>query len=42
MNDDFTMVFWQTINGEVRIIDDYTNNGEGIRHYARVLWGEAL
>lgn len=38
MNDDFTMVFWQTINGEVRIIDDYTNNGEGIRHYARVLW----
>lgn len=38
MNDDFTMVFWQVLRDEVRIIDNYTNNGEGILHYARVLW----
>lgn len=40
MNDDFTMVFWQTHNGETRFIDCYSNNGEGILHYANVLWSK--
>lgn len=40
MNDDFTLVFWQTLNAEVRIIDCYANNGEGIRHYANLLYSK--
>lgn len=40
MNDDFTMVFWQSYRDETRIIDCYSNNGEGILHYINVLWSK--
>lgn len=31
------ITFWQEIGGELRIIDFYENQGEGISHYAKVL-----
>lgn len=37
MNDDFTMVFFQYYRGEVRFIDEYSNNGEAIAHYVNIL-----
>lgn len=37
MNDDFTMVFFQYFNGETRIIDEYSNNGEPIAHYVGIM-----
>jgi len=35
--DSTSIVFWQEIGGEVRIIDFYENQGEGIAHYAKIL-----
>lgn len=35
--DSTSIVFWQEIGGELRIIDFYENQGEGIAHYAKVL-----
>ena len=35
--DSTSIVFWQEIGGELRIIDFYENNGEGIAHYAKIL-----
>lgn len=32
-----SIVFWQQIGGELRIIDFYENQGEGIAHYAKIL-----
>jgi len=37
MNDDFTMVFYQVFRGEVRIVDEYVNNGEPIAHYVNIM-----
>lgn len=37
MNDDFTMVFFQYFQGETRVIDEYSNNGEPIIHYVNIL-----
>lgn len=33
--DSTSIVFWQEIGGELRIIDFYENQGEGIAHYAK-------
>lgn len=33
--DSTAIVFWQEIGGEIRIIDAYENNGEGIAHYVK-------
>lgn len=35
--DSTSIVFWQEIGGEIRIIDFYENNGEGIAHYVKHL-----
>lgn len=35
--DSTSIVFWQEIGGEIRIIDFYENHGEGIAHYAKHL-----
>ena len=35
--DSTSIVFWQEIGGELRIIDFYENQGEGIAHYAKIL-----
>ena len=35
--DSTSIVFWQEIGGELRIIDFYENHGEGITHYAKIL-----
>lgn len=35
--DSTSIVFWQEIGGELRIIDFYENHGEGIAHYAKIL-----
>jgi hypothetical protein len=35
--DSTSIVFWQTVGSEVRIIDFYENQGEGMCHYAKVL-----
>lgn len=35
--DSTSIIFWQEIGGEVRIIDAYESQGEGIAHYAKVL-----
>lgn len=38
MSDDMTMVFFQVWKeGEVRIVDEYANSGEGILHYVMVM-----
>jgi len=33
MNDMMVLVFFQTFNNELRVIDEYHNSGEGILHY---------
>jgi len=35
--DSTSIIFWQEIGGEVRIIDFYENQGEGISHYAKLI-----
>lgn len=35
--DSTCITFWQEVGGELRIIDYYENNGEGISHYAKLL-----
>lgn len=35
--DSTSIVFWQEIGGELRVIDFYENQGEGIAHYAKML-----
>lgn len=35
--DSTSIVFWQEVGGEIRIIDFYENNGEGIAHYVKHL-----
>jgi hypothetical protein len=35
--DSTSIVFWQEIGGELRIIDFYENHGEGIAHYVKHL-----
>lgn len=35
--DSTSLVFWQQVGAEVRVIDYYENQGEGIVHYAKVL-----
>ena len=37
MNDMMVLVFFQTYNNEIRIIDEYHNSGEGIAHYVAKL-----
>ncbi len=38
--DSTSITFWQEIGGELRIIDFYENQGEGIAHYAKILQGK--
>lgn len=38
MNDDFVLIFAQVYNGECRLIDCYSANGEGLKHYANKLF----
>lgn len=38
MNDDFVLIFCQVYNGTNRLIDCYSANGEGIKHYANKLF----
>lgn len=40
MNDDFYMFFYQVFQRELRIIAEYSNNGEGLRHYANYLFAQ--
>ena len=35
--DSTAITFWQEVGGELRIIDFYENNGEGMAHYAKML-----
>jgi len=37
MNDTMVLVFFQVWNGELRIIDEYHNSGEGLEHYVNVM-----
>lgn len=37
MNDTFSMFFYQIYRKELRIIDEYANNGEAIRHYVNYM-----
>jgi hypothetical protein len=37
MNDKTVMIFFQELGEEIRIIDHYANNNEGLEHYSRVL-----
>jgi hypothetical protein len=37
MNDKTVMIFFQEIGQEIRIIDHYSNNNEGLEHYTRVM-----
>lgn len=37
MNDSTVIIFTQTFGKEIRIIDCYEQNGEGIAHYAKIL-----
>lgn len=37
LKDLFVLIFFQYYNGEIRIINDYTNSRELIEHYARVM-----
>lgn len=38
--DSTSIVFWQEIGGELRILDFYEAQGEGIAHYAKILQGK--
>lgn len=38
--DSTSIVFWQEIGGELRIIDFYEAQGEGIAHYAKIMQGK--
>lgn len=38
MNDDNVLVFFQVHKGEFRIIDEYRNSGEGIKHYVNQMF----
>ena len=47
INDEFVMLFWQVRLGrngdrEVRLIDEYMNNGEALAHYVGVLQDKAV
>ena len=35
--DSTSIVFWQEVGGELRLVDFYENNGEGIAHYVKHL-----
>ena len=35
--DDTTIIFWQSLAGEVRIVDAYANHGQGVEHYAEIM-----
>jgi hypothetical protein len=37
MNDKTVLIFFQELGEEIRIIDHYANNNEGLEHYSRVL-----
>lgn len=37
MNDTNVIIFAQAVGNEIRIIDEYTNSGEGLAHYVNVL-----
>ena len=37
MNDEMVLVFFQRFNREIRLIDCYHNNGEGLSHYVNVM-----
>ena len=37
-NDTNVVLFFQTVGRELRIVDEYHNSGEGLEHYAQVLW----
>jgi hypothetical protein len=38
--DSTSIVFWQDVGGETRIIDAYENFGEGISHYVKLIQGK--
>lgn len=37
MRDSTSIIFWQSVGKEIRILDAYEMNGEGLDHYVRVL-----
>ncbi len=37
VNDVMVIVFFQVLDREIRIVDEYHNSGEGLEHYVRVL-----
>lgn len=37
MNDQMVLVFFQIFGAELRVIDEYTNSGEGLAHYVGVM-----
>lgn len=37
ISDTFFLIFWQVFQNEIRIIDEYANEGEGLAHYVDVL-----
>lgn len=37
MNDSTVLVFFQQLGEEIRIVDHYSNNNEGLEHYVKVL-----
>ena len=40
-SDDTAILFWQVLPGEVRIVDAYANHGQGVEHYAEVMYNKA-
>lgn len=41
MNDTNSIIFFQAINNQIRIIDYYGNSGEGLAHYYKVMQNKA-
>lgn len=41
-SDDTAIIFWQTVGGEIRIIDYYENNREDVIHYAEQIYGRSI
>lgn len=41
-SDDTAIWFWQIVGNEIRLIDYYENNREGIQHYCEILYGRKI
>jgi hypothetical protein len=42
IGDSTAIWFWQVSGGEIRVIDHYENNGQGLAHYAKVIAAKGI